>query len=450
MSKENDIENKSIDKHEKEHFRLSGRSPLITIIVLSFAPVLSQFTSALNGAIDTMWISKSVGEVGMTAVAAYTAFDNIGRAFGFFCSVAGSSQVSALFGSGNTEEASQVIVDLLRVCLLSGIFVPAILIPLIKPGVRWFGASEEVVNIGFNYLFPILIFTFSTCIFVSSGGFLQGEGRSFLYGMIQIASLLFNMFVFDPIFLLIFKWGLPGAAYARILSETLPAIILIFLYFKGKFAIKPKFSQFFNKFSSKTWIALKVGVSQLVSNLSISIPGIVVRKLIGNSTNSPQSFNDALAGFNIVFRYAQISTNFNTGITMGTLPPSSYAFAAKNFERWFSLQWHMNWICLTWSSFTCFCSWVFPYQIASFFSKGDGYLFYATQMVRNFNVAGFLVFTRLTFATTLQSIQRGGRSALLSFISQFISILGFAFLLYYTNKFNPIRLVYCYSLSYVL
>lgn len=441
--------NQPQEKHAAEHYRLAGRPPLITVLVLSIGPIVSQLASALYGILDTIWISKSVGEIGMTAISAYTAFDNIGRAFGFLTSVAGSSQISALFGKGQEEEASQVMCDLIRVCIISGIIVPAILAPLVKHGVRWFGADEEVVELGFKYMFPLLMCTVFTCFFVTSGGFLQGEGRSLLFGVIQVVSLLVNMVILDPLFLLAFKWGLAGAAWARIITEAVPGLLVFTLFFMGKFGVKPKVSQLFKKFNKNTLPSLKVGLSQLVSNLSVSIPGIIVRKLIGSAAhNGIHSFNDVMAGYNVVFRYAQITNNAMIGFTMGYLPAASYSYAAKNFKRWLRLTLHLNWINFLWGTITATLSWAIPAQISLIFAKGDGYLRWASEMLQVGNALGFVVFGRFNFPAMLQSLQLGITSTLLSLASQLVSIIVFALILYYTHKTNPTTTVWCYGLSY--
>lgn len=436
-------------KKVDEHYRLSGRPPLKTILLLSIGPIVSQLASALYGILDTIWISKSVGEIGMTAVSTYTAFDNIGRAFGFLTSVAGSSQISALFGKGQEKEASQVMCDLMRVCIISGIIVPAILAPVVKIGVRWFGADEEVVQLGFKYMFPLLMCTVFTCFFVTSGGFLQAEGRSLLFGIIQVISLLVNMVVLDPLFLLLFKWGLAGAAWARILTEAVPGLIVFGLFFAGKFAVKPKLSQLFKPFNRNTLPSLKVGLSQLVSNLSVSIPGIIVRKLIGNAAhNGGHSFNDVLAGYNVIFRYAQITNNVMIGFTMGYLPAASYSYAAKNFKRWLRLTLHLNWINFFWGTITATLSWAIPVQISMVFSSGEGFLHWAGKLLRVGNALGFVVFGRFNFPAMLQSLQLGITSTILSLASQLISIIIFALILYYTHKTDPTPVCWCYGLSY--
>lgn len=447
LNQQTDTDQSKEDKHEKEHYRLAGRPPLMTILVLSVGPILSQITSALYGVVATIWVAKAVGEKGLTAISTYTAFDNIGRSFGFFVSVAGSSCISGLFGAGQVEEAGQVVCDLLRMCCIFGVLVPAIMCPTVKLGVRWFGAPEEIVEMGYDYMLPMLVTTVTQCIFVGVGGFLQGEGRSMLYGGITILSSVLNMAVFCPIFLLLCKMGMMGAGLATVLAEGIPGLVVMVLFFMGKFAVKPKVRQLFQPFSKKTFVALRVGLSQLIANLSVCAPGIIVRKLLGLSSVENE-FNDVLAGFNAIFRYAQITNNVIIAFTMGFLPAASYAFSAKMWNRWMRLAAHTHWLGFVWGSITAIFTWTIPREIAKMFSSDPNYLRWAGPMLKVGNAFGFIVVARFTFPSLLQSMKKGITSTLLSLGSQLVSIIAFAFILYYTDKKNPVRLIWCYPLSY--
>ncbi|KAH0793966.1 MatE family protein [Histomonas meleagridis] len=448
LSEREEEEEQKEDKNSLEHYRLAGRKPLITILILSIGPILSQLTSSLYGVFATIWVSKSIGEAGMTAISTYTAFDNVGRSFGYFVSVAGSQTISSLFGEGRPEEAGQVICDLLRVSVLFGILVPAVLCPTVKLGVQWFGASEEIVELGYDYMLPMLVCSFFTCVFVGAGGFLQGEGKSLIYGWITIASSVANMFFLCPLFLLAFKTGIVGAGIATAISESVPAIILVILYFCGKFAVKPKVGQLLKKFSPYTLPALRVGLSQLIANLSVSLPGIVIRKLIGLSTRTTEEFDNALAGFNVITRYAAITNGLLIGLTNGFLPAASYAYAAKNYKRWIRLAIHMNWLGFTWGTITSIFSYSIPNEISKIFASSNGYLSYAGPMLTVGNALGFVVFARFTTPSMLQSMKRGITSTILSLSCQLVSIIVFAVIMYYTDKYNPTRVCWCYPLSY--
>ena len=192
--------------------RLGGSPPLKTILKLMVGPVIVQVTGAMYGIISTMWVSKAIGPLGVSAVFAYTAFDNIGRAFGFFLSVSASTKISQLFGQGKADEAAQVICDLMRVALICGAIVPAILFPAMDPCCRWFGATGEVIELGRSYFTPIAACSFFTCLYVACQGFLQGEGRTLLVGLIAFASLCVSMFIFQTAFLFGFKTGIQAPA----------------------------------------------------------------------------------------------------------------------------------------------------------------------------------------------------------------------------------------------
>lgn len=203
--------NKQFEELTAEDIKLGGSSPLKTLFRLSVGPFLSQVTNKLYGIITSIWISKACGDDGLSAVSTLNAFDGIGRAFGFFLAIAAVTQISYLYGKGKSQEASQVIADLIRMSFICGAIVAAVLLPVFKPCSRWFGSNETIVDLGFKYMELLAIFSFNTCLFLSAGGCLQGEGRTFLFGISNVACLVLNMCVFNPIFLFGFKTGIIGA-----------------------------------------------------------------------------------------------------------------------------------------------------------------------------------------------------------------------------------------------
>ena len=435
--------------HAADNYRLGGRKPLVTILALMGGPVLLQVCGALYGIISTMWVSKAIGNIGVTAISAYSTFDNIGRAFGFFLAVSASTKVSQLFGQGKHEEANQVVCDLLRMCIVCGAFVPAVLLPIVNICCRWFGCDDEVVSLGFKYLCPILSCSVFTCAYVLNNGLLQGEGRTLLVGIISVCTLCCSMFVFETVFLFAFKSGIVGAGVATLLGDAIPAIGLTICYFVGKFSVKPHVSGFLKKFSPHSIPAMKVGLSQLVANLSISVPGIVMRKLIGASCTEEQ-FNPAMAGYNMVFRYAMITNCVVIAVSMGYIPAASYAYASKRYKRFLRLTFHALWISQVWSLITNIPTWVCPREICKIFGSDPDYLDYAGPMVNKGNMLQFISYFRIITQGCLQALQLGGQAMFITLVTQFIAIIAFAFVLYYTNKHDPVRLCWCYPISYAM
>ncbi|OHS99003.1 MatE family protein [Tritrichomonas foetus] len=451
INENNDDKDDNKDEHiikDAKNERLGGKPPLKTILSLLLGPVLSQVTNALFGIVTTIWVSKAIGIDGVSSIATMNAFDGIGRAFGFFLAVAASTQISSLFGKGLSDEVGQLISDLLRMCLVFGAIVPAILLPILKPCARWFGAEEKIVQMGFDYMLPLASFSATTCIFVAVGGFLQGEGRTFLFGLMSVGSIVLNMLVLHPLFLLAFKMGINGASYATIISEILPSIIFLGLYYGKKFTVVPKFSQLFKKFGPHSLPSLKVGFSQLIAQLSICIPCVLVRKYVGMTINNEKIFTDAMAGLNSAYRINNLSIAVYMAVAQAFIPAASYAYAAKKYRRFLRLMIHSIWINFAWGCYTMVFTFSIPKQLAKILASGDGYLQWAEPMIRIINSLAPVAGIRMNSQSACQALQLGTRATILSFLNNFVSICLYTLLLYYTDKTDGKRIIWCYPLTY--
>ena len=433
----------------KELYALSGLTPLPTDLYLSIGPLLNQITSIIESFIQTIWVSKAIGKEGMSAISSYMPFENISRAFGLTAACSGSNAVSGLIATNKSdkEEGSQVISDLLRVCLIIGIIIPAILCPLVEKAVKWFGASEQVVKLGFNYILPILICTFFTCIYLGITGFLEGEGRPILYTVITISTTLINIAFLCPLFLFGFNTGIVGAGLAEGLSHAISGTVLFTLYFTGAFTIKPKFNHLFKKFSPLTGSALKACLSQGTANLALCIPAILIRKLLGKLSIDEEDYTNSVTGFHAVTRYTQIVDKIIIAFVTGYLPAASYAYSTKDYKRWLFLTLHVNWLCFAWGSFTSILTFAIPKHLTEVFLKENNYVSIAAPMIKIANSGGFFAFAEYTVGNMLRSLKMGLMAAIMGTLVNIIAIFGFSLLLYHTNKKNPERLMYAYPCS---
>jgi Na+-driven multidrug efflux pump len=67
-----------------------------------------------------------------------------------------------------------------------------------------------------------------------------------------------------------------GCATATVLSEKIPMIVLLICCFAGIFSVKPKLIGFLKPIDPRIKIALKVGFSQLIENLTSNIPTALI------------------------------------------------------------------------------------------------------------------------------------------------------------------------------
>ena len=431
-----------------EDERLAGRAPLKTVALLSIGPIISQISNAVFAVINTLWTSKACGDDGLAAISTYGAFDNSGRGFGFMLSIGAATQISALFGLGKSEEASQVCADLLRLSFVFGAFLPAVLIPSIRPCGEWFGASKRVIDLGFDYMLPLCAFATTTCMFLAVIGFLQGEGRTALYGLVNFLCLGLNGLVLDPLFLFGFKMGIRGVSIATVVSEILPTIVVLFFYYRGTFGVKLKFKELCKKFSPRSATAVKVGLSQLIAQLSVTLPSIVLRKYVGLAVGD--EFDDAMAGFNCQMRYGGLVAATMLGITSGYVPAASYAYAAKKYRRYLWLSFHAFWLCVLWGVVIGLFIWTIPRELAKLFSTSERYLDYAEHMTLYAQALCPIQGIRYNSQAMLQAMQMGWRATITGLLNNFVWIIVFTFALYYTDKTDGSRICWSYSISNVM
>jgi Na+-driven multidrug efflux pump len=443
------VETDGTPKGDDEHYRLGGRQPLKTLAILSVGPLVSQFVSALYGIVTSMWMARALGDVGIAAVSVFSIIDTLGRSFGFFMNCAATSKISGLFGENRGSEAGQVVCDLFRFCFVCGVLVPVIFIPCARPLANWFGTSPEVLDYAFLYLAPLLGCCSVTCVFLMFCGCLQAEGRSILVGAIQICSFTSNMLLFNPVFLLVFKWKTVGAAMATVTAELIPAVVLAVLFFRGKFAVKPDVRGLLRKFSPHTTAALTIGVSQLALDISRCIPCIFLRKFMGLCAehNPDATFDDALAGFNAVIRIWALTDAVRVAISTGLLPAASYAFTSHQVGRLLALVGHACWLDLIWGIFSCICTSFGGKYLAMTMSSSPTYLKWAVPMMREHNWEAPFCWMRNVIQTTLQALQYGKLAAIFSFTTTLTGMVGALGLLYSLDNTNFVKLMWCYPIG---
>ena len=133
-------------------------------------------------------------------------------------------------------------------------------------------------------------------------------------------------------------------------AQLVPAVVLLVMFYCGKFAVKPKLSQLFKKPIKETWDSVKTGAAAFISAISGSFPGLFFQKFLGSACKSrpgeegTELFNRMMAVYNAHNRILQIVIALFLGITSGFLPAGSFAWASKRYKRLLVLLFHMVWL----------------------------------------------------------------------------------------------------------
>lgn len=200
--------------------------------------------------------------------------------------------------------------------------------------------------IGFIFIRPISIFLgagdellhdcilYGRILFIGQTAFiLQNIFQSFLItaetpGLslkVSIAAGITNIF-FDFPFIVVFKWGLLGAAVATVMGQTVGGIIP-FLYFArpNNSLLRLTKTAFYGKKLLQTCIN---GSSEMVTNLSVSLVGILFNYKLMQIAGE-----NGVAAYGIIMYVTFIFMAVFMGYSLGSAPLISYHFGAGNAEE---------------------------------------------------------------------------------------------------------------------
>lgn len=426
---------------EDEQVRLGAHKPLPTLLQQSAGPIASQVVTSLGGIANSFWVSKSIGAEGLTAMGVVSLLEAVNNAFAQYMSTCVAARISYLFGQKRNDECAQVFVDIIRISWIFSTCLPFIIIPSVKPMSKWFGASESIQDLGLQFMIPMVGLTFLFEMYLVCCGLLQACGLSWIYGVVQTVSLVLNMCLFDPLFLLGFHMPIWGASLAWIISVTIPLIFLLILIFRGKFEVKPTLSMFCKKFSPEASHALRVGFSTLIENLSANLPDIIIQKYLGESANAIGQYNEILSVWNVLLRLFYFIVCVCIGLVQGLLPSASYAFGANRLRRVRNLAFHTFWIGTVW--LTIIEAVVLPNSalVASIWLNEEKFKDWARLLFPNSMYTMILYMFRYTSVTVLQAVGEILPATILSILILLIPIPVFSTIMFFACDKDPVKLV---------
>lgn len=185
---------------------------------------------------------------------------------GFMIGTGGSALVAKTLGEGDREKANQYFSLLIYTAIAAGVVLTAAGLAGIRPIAILMGANgamiEDCVLYGRILLLSMTSFMLQN---VFQSCFVAAE-KPQIGLFITVGAGLSNI-VLDFLFIVVFHWGLPGAAIATAISQVVGGVIPVF-YFVGKNSSLLRLTK--AKFDGPALVkACANGSSELMSNVSM-------------------------------------------------------------------------------------------------------------------------------------------------------------------------------------
>ncbi|MEX0988625.1 MAG: MATE family efflux transporter [Bacteroidales bacterium] len=243
------------------------------ILLLSIPMVLEMIMESVFALVD-IWFVSRLGSSEVAVVGITESMMTLIYAIGMGLGVGTTALVSRRIGEHNPRAAAQAAVQAIIATVAVSILFSVIGIIFAKDMLRFMGATEETIEMGYHY--PMIMLGGNAVImllFVINAVFRSSGDAAISMRILLIANLL-NI-ILDP--LLIFGWGpipamgLKGAAIATNTGRGIAVIYQLYILMKGQYRIKVKIED------------LKLQVLTIVKVIRLSL-GAIGQNLISHSS----------------------------------------------------------------------------------------------------------------------------------------------------------------------
>jgi putative MATE family efflux protein len=238
------------------------------IIALAIPIMLNSFIQTMYNLTDTFWLGQ-IGTIPQAAITLVSPVQNIIINFGQGITTAGAILISQYIGA-NEKRQSVIMANHLFICSVVFSVGCALLCILATPGiVGWLGADGDLYTMGVTYLSIVVLdmpFLFTINMY---NAIRQAQGDTVKPMLMNLFGIAIN-FVLDPLFMIVFNWGIMGAALATLLAKIPPALICLWLLFKSRDGIALNYRGFHFE-RSKLGSIVKVGLPTAIGGSTMQL-----------------------------------------------------------------------------------------------------------------------------------------------------------------------------------
>lgn len=306
-----------------------GRDPIGPLLLrLALPSVTAQLVNALYNIVDRMYIGHIPGEgkLALTGVGVTFAVIMLISALASLVCVGGGARAAIHMGEGNNDRAEEILGN----CTLLMVFIAVVVTGgfwfIREPMLLLFGATENTVGYGSDYLGIYLLGTLFVMASVGLNTFISTQGFSTVAMCTVLIGAVCNI-VLDPVFIFVFDMGVRGAALATVLSQLVSALWVL------RFLTGPRTRlRIRRRYLRLRWTilgpVLAIGVSPFMMQATESALNVAF-----NSSLKAYGGDLAVGAMTIAASVMQVLATLFMGFSQGASPIIGYNYGAGQSDR---------------------------------------------------------------------------------------------------------------------
>ena len=278
--------------------------------------------SSIYGVVDGLFVSNFVGKEAFSALNLIYPFLAMMGALGFMFGSGGTALVAKTLGEGKERRARGLFSLIVYVIIAVGVVCCAVTLAGVRPVGALMGASGTLLDQAVVYG-GILAFSLPFLMLQQAfQSFLSAAGKPHVGLAVMVAAGVANI-ALDALFIVVFGWGLTGAAVATAASEVIGGVVPL-VYFACRNSSTLRLGRPVADFRALGKACVN-GSSELVSNLAMSLVAMLYNYQLMRITGP-----DGVAAYGVIQYVVWILLSMVMGFAMGASPLVSYQYGARN------------------------------------------------------------------------------------------------------------------------
>ena len=309
----------------KDRIQLSDHFTYRRLFLFVLPTIANMIFLSIYGIVDGLFISNFAGKVAFASVNVTFPIFSILGVFGLMIGTGGSAIIGKKLGEQEPEKANGYFSFFVYICIAVGVIMAIAGVFVLRPAIELIGVEQEMLpycmvygTIGMITLPCYMLQFLFQILFVTAEKPRLGFWITVITGVTNI--------VLDFFFIVLFHWGVAGAAIATSISELIGGIVPLVYFIRPNDSLlrigKPEVDyRAFRKACSN-------GLSEFVSTVSESVVTMLYNFQLLRIVGS-----DGVAAFGVMQYCTFIFFAIFAGYNMGAQPLFSYNQGAENLTE---------------------------------------------------------------------------------------------------------------------
>jgi len=276
--------------------------------------------------VDTIFVGRYVGSDALAAMSIIMPIQMLTMGAGNMVSLGGASLISRLIGEREQKRAERALGNSIFFAVVFSLIVLVAVVPFVSFWLKLIGTSDNVMPLASSYLTIIMsgiVFNITGAVLLSLA---RAEGNARVSMISMIIQSILNI-ILDAIFMIGFKMGIAGAAWAMIISQAVALIYVLTYYLTGSSYLKIRWRNFIPDMRVVKDI-FAIGVSQFLKTIADGISAVILVKMV-----SHYGGDIGLSTFSIVQRVMMFSSTPSMVLGNAMQPILGFNYGAKRFRQ---------------------------------------------------------------------------------------------------------------------